>query len=144
MDRERERGGLSYVIIGMVTNILLKLKMYLQMIAFQFWTHSYLDSLALAQKKLLKTAKAVLKCQKRKRFVNKWFSSYWQTQMGVFWEKGLSIREKSLIDKTGLPKKVWQYCSASLPGELESIGAERVNTTSVRHRFTNLQIIFYN
>ena len=26
-----------------------------------------------------------------------------------FKEKGLSIREKSLIDKTGLPKKVWQY-----------------------------------
>ena len=29
--------------------------------------------------------------------------------MGVFMRKGLSIREKSLIDKTGLPKKVWQY-----------------------------------
>ena len=31
----------------------------------------------------------------------------------VFFEKkGLSIREKSLIDKTGLPKKVWQYLSS--------------------------------
>ena len=29
-----------------------------------------------------------------------------------FYEKGLSIREKSLIDKMGLPKKVWQYCSS--------------------------------
>ena len=32
----------------------------------------------------------------------------------VFLEKGLSIREKSLVDKTGLPKKVWQYCSPKI------------------------------
>ena len=47
---DRERGGLRYVIIEMVTNILLKPKINLHIIAFQFLTHSYVDSLALAQK----------------------------------------------------------------------------------------------
>ena len=65
---DRERGGLRYIIIEMGTKISLKLKMYLQIIAFQFGTHSYLDSLALARKSLSYLRKGL---KERKRFANK-------------------------------------------------------------------------
>ena len=83
--------------------------MYLQIVAFQCWTHSYLDSLALARRsqhflawaKKLKLLKNGSSCffsllilhQKRKRFVNKCFflrKRFVNKRKITYWQNGFT------------------------------------------------------